>query len=71
MNTLTKKSEKVLRRRVVRRIEVEYVPVELRARYQYTWSGVRNRGVKKLFKVWAIAPTHGLQFDPLGLLEDL
>lgn len=54
-----------------RAIEVKYIPSELKARYSYHWNGIPNKGIKRILGKWAVAPTHGLQFDPMGILEDL
>jgi hypothetical protein len=72
MTTLSEQSVRVLRQRVTRKIEVNYIPSEVKANYGYHWSGVPNRGFNKfLYGKWAIAPTWGKQFDPFGRLEDL
>lgn len=49
-----------------KKIEVEYIPSETKANYRYYWSGIENRGWRRLFNKYAVAPTYGVQFDPMG-----
>lgn len=57
--------KRILRDKPIRKIEVIYMPSELKSNYGYHQPGVPASGWRRLSSAWVSPPIYGRQFNPM------